>query len=118
MCAGGLRWRDTLVMTDGYSPLSARHRFCRGLAGQGVPFAHLGEPDRPLWAADLAALATGSRDQVWTARMGDVQGLERKLVVMVAAPDGVTSGPGGVRAEPAGWVEAASRATTLLILVK
>ena len=49
--------------------------------------------------ADLAALATGRRDKVWTAHMDRIMmEEERRLIALMAATGGIIMGPGEVEA--------------------
>ena len=92
--------------------------FWQGLQASGVPFQHLGHPSALGWAARLRDVALGVSDTVWTAREDWVQGLERRVVVLLdrRLSDSVR-GPSGAAV---GWlsrVRAISRATTQAVLV-
>ena len=122
MCAGGaLSWRDVLVLYHFYVALSPGLAFCQGLQAAGVPLQHLGDSSDPGWAARLRDVALGVSDVVWAAGEPHVQGLERRVVVVLAElsqsdPFSV-QGPSGAGVDWFSRVQAISRATTQAVLV-
>ena len=77
-----MSWRDVLVLCWAFTP-SPGDAFWQGLQAAGVPLQHLGDRSDPGWAARLRDVALGVSDAVWVAGERWVQGLERRVVVLL-----------------------------------